>query len=173
MPVCRMRQFVFSTHCRRWRLWQTQCPSSRASCRPARIYGLSGMRCSIFLKTHFRFSLNSRKQVNIIFGKKKITKKEWYWLKVTVCLNALLCIMHYFFSPQLSLIVFQVYCQVIKQTNHVPQPNSPANRAHWHLLTCMSCTFLPSRAILRYLRFHLKRFVCVWIMNCFFLWCMQ
>uniref|UniRef100_A0A672HVP5 Myosin X, like 1 n=1 Tax=Salarias fasciatus TaxID=181472 RepID=A0A672HVP5_SALFA len=51
----------------------------------------------------------------------------------------------------------EVYCQVIKQTNHVPQPNSPANRAHWHLLTCMSCTFLPSRAILRYLRFHLKR----------------
>uniref|UniRef100_A0A8C4EA89 Myosin-X n=1 Tax=Dicentrarchus labrax TaxID=13489 RepID=A0A8C4EA89_DICLA len=51
----------------------------------------------------------------------------------------------------------EVYSQVIKQTNHVPQPNSPANRAHWHLLTCMSCTFLPSRAILRYLRFHLKR----------------
>ncbi|KAG7466962.1 hypothetical protein MATL_G00148210 [Megalops atlanticus] len=51
----------------------------------------------------------------------------------------------------------EVYCQLIKQTNHVPQPNSPANRAHWHLLTCMSCTFLPSRAILRYLKFHLKR----------------
>uniref|UniRef100_A0A8B9I0X9 Myosin X, like 1 n=1 Tax=Astyanax mexicanus TaxID=7994 RepID=A0A8B9I0X9_ASTMX len=51
----------------------------------------------------------------------------------------------------------EVYCQLIKQTNHVPQPNSTANRAHWHLLTCMSCTFLPSRAILRYLRFHLKR----------------
>ncbi|XP_035382790.1 unconventional myosin-X [Electrophorus electricus] len=51
----------------------------------------------------------------------------------------------------------EVYCQLIKQTNHVPQPNSPANRAHWHLLTCMSCMFLPSRAILRYLRFHLKR----------------
>nr|XP_015214796.1 PREDICTED: unconventional myosin-X-like [Lepisosteus oculatus] len=51
----------------------------------------------------------------------------------------------------------EVYCQLIKQTNHVPQPNSAANRAHWHLLTCMSCTFLPSRAILRYLKFHLKR----------------
>jgi len=51
----------------------------------------------------------------------------------------------------------EVYCQLIKQTNHVPQPNSPANRSHWHLLTCMSCTFLPSRGILRYLRFHLKR----------------
>ncbi|MEQ2294642.1 hypothetical protein AMECASPLE_005991, partial [Ameca splendens] len=51
----------------------------------------------------------------------------------------------------------EVYCQLIKQTNHVQHPNSPANRAHWHLLTCMSCTFLPSRGILRYLRFHLKR----------------
>ncbi|KAA8588217.1 hypothetical protein FQN60_001411, partial [Etheostoma spectabile] len=51
----------------------------------------------------------------------------------------------------------EVYCQLIKQTNHVPHPNSPANRAHWHLLTCMCCTFLPSRGILRYLRFHLKR----------------
>uniref|UniRef100_A0A3Q2DT51 Unconventional myosin-X-like n=1 Tax=Cyprinodon variegatus TaxID=28743 RepID=A0A3Q2DT51_CYPVA len=51
----------------------------------------------------------------------------------------------------------EVYCQLIKQTNHVPHPNSPANRTHWHLLTCMSCTFLPSRGILRYLKFHLKR----------------
>ncbi|KAM9710008.1 unconventional myosin-X isoform 2-T2 [Menidia menidia] len=51
----------------------------------------------------------------------------------------------------------EVYCQLIKQTNHVPHPNSPANRAHWHLLTSMSCTFLPSRGILRYLKFHLKR----------------
>lgn len=51
----------------------------------------------------------------------------------------------------------EVYCQLIKQTNHVSHPNSPANRAHWHLLTCMSCTFLPSRGILRYLKFHLKR----------------
>ncbi|XP_059908614.1 unconventional myosin-X [Gadus macrocephalus] len=51
----------------------------------------------------------------------------------------------------------EVYAQVIKQTNHVPQDNIQANRAHWHLLTCMSCTFLPSRGILRYLRFHLKR----------------
>uniref|UniRef100_A0A8C4X6Z7 Unconventional myosin-X-like n=1 Tax=Erpetoichthys calabaricus TaxID=27687 RepID=A0A8C4X6Z7_ERPCA len=51
----------------------------------------------------------------------------------------------------------EVYCQLIKQTTHVPHPNSPANRAHWHLLTCMSCTFLPSRGILRYLKFYLKR----------------
>ncbi|KAF5891520.1 unconventional myosin-X-like, partial [Clarias magur] len=51
----------------------------------------------------------------------------------------------------------EVYCQLIKQTNHVPQPHSSASHAHWHLLTCMSCTFLPSRGILRYLKFHLKR----------------
>ena len=59
----------------------------------------------------------------------------------------------------------EVYCQLIKQTNHVPHPNSPANRAHWHLLTCMSCTFLPSRGILRYLKFHLKRYRSVWTQN--------
>lgn len=57
----------------------------------------------------------------------------------------------------LRLLRDEVYCQLIKQTNHVPQPNSPSNRVHWHLLTCMSCTFLPSRGILRYLRFHLRR----------------
>ncbi|KAG7330718.1 hypothetical protein KOW79_004687 [Hemibagrus wyckioides] len=51
----------------------------------------------------------------------------------------------------------EVFCQLIKQTNHVPQPHSSASHAHWHLLTCMSCTFLPNRGILRYLKFHLKR----------------
>ncbi len=44
MPVCRMRRCEFSTLCRRWRLWQTRCPSSRASCRRARTCALSGMR---------------------------------------------------------------------------------------------------------------------------------
>ncbi|XP_043931168.1 unconventional myosin-X-like [Protopterus annectens] len=51
----------------------------------------------------------------------------------------------------------EVYCQLIKQTNHVPLPNSRGNLHHWQLLTCMSCTFLPTRGILRYLKFHLKR----------------
>ncbi|XP_028596554.2 unconventional myosin-X-like isoform X1 [Podarcis muralis] len=51
----------------------------------------------------------------------------------------------------------EVYCQLIKQTNHVPQPNRPGNLHHWQLMTCMSCTFLPSRGILRYLKFHLRR----------------
>ncbi|KAJ6665504.1 hypothetical protein lerEdw1_003345 [Lerista edwardsae] len=51
----------------------------------------------------------------------------------------------------------EVYCQLIKQTNHVPQPNNPGNLHHWQLMTCMSCTFLPSRGILRFLKFHLRR----------------
>uniref|UniRef100_A0A8C1F3C3 Pleckstrin homology, MyTH4 and FERM domain containing H3 n=2 Tax=Cyprinus carpio TaxID=7962 RepID=A0A8C1F3C3_CYPCA len=62
----------------------------------------------------------------------------------------------------------ELYCQLIKQTSvtnsHVQtqtqtQPN-PQLR-YWQLLTCMSCTFLPSCSILRYLRFHLKRWVTV------------
>ncbi|XP_067890797.1 unconventional myosin-X-like isoform X1 [Heterodontus francisci] len=51
----------------------------------------------------------------------------------------------------------EVYCQLIKQTNRMPHPNSTGNLHHGRLLSCMSCTFLPSRTILRYLKFHLKR----------------
>ncbi|KFW80123.1 Unconventional myosin-X, partial [Manacus vitellinus] len=51
----------------------------------------------------------------------------------------------------------EVYCQLIKQTNHMPHPNSTGNLHHWQLMCCMSCTFLPSRGILRYLKFHLRR----------------
>ncbi|XP_051871794.1 unconventional myosin-X [Pristis pectinata] len=51
----------------------------------------------------------------------------------------------------------ELYCQLIKQTTKVPQPGSLSNLRCWQLLTCMSCTFLPCRAILRYLKFHLKR----------------
>lgn len=43
-PACRMRRCECLIHCRRWRLWQTRCPSFRASCRPARTCALSGMR---------------------------------------------------------------------------------------------------------------------------------
>ncbi|XP_031426521.1 pleckstrin homology domain-containing family H member 3 isoform X2 [Clupea harengus] len=32
-----------------------------------------------------------------------------------------------------------------------------AHLRYWQLLTCMSCTFLPSSSILKYLQFHLKR----------------
>ncbi len=58
----------------------------------------------------------------------------------------------------------ELYCQLIKQTSVTnscvltqmqTQPNLQLR--YWQLLTCMSCTFLPSCSILRYLRFHLKR----------------
>uniref|UniRef100_A0A8C0GB23 Myosin X n=1 Tax=Chelonoidis abingdonii TaxID=106734 RepID=A0A8C0GB23_CHEAB len=51
----------------------------------------------------------------------------------------------------------ELYCQLIKQTNKVPNPGSVGNLYSWQILTCMSCTFLPSRGILKYLKFHLKR----------------
>ncbi|XP_067914530.1 unconventional myosin-X [Heterodontus francisci] len=51
----------------------------------------------------------------------------------------------------------ELYCQLVKQTNKVPQPGSECSLRNWQLLTCMSCTFVPSRTILRYLKFHLKR----------------
>nr|XP_028705183.1 unconventional myosin-X isoform X2 [Macaca mulatta] len=51
----------------------------------------------------------------------------------------------------------ELYCQLIKQTNKVPHPGSVGNLYSWQILTCLSCTFLPSRGILKYLKFHLKR----------------
>ncbi|XP_045140998.1 unconventional myosin-X [Echinops telfairi] len=51
----------------------------------------------------------------------------------------------------------ELYCQLIKQTNKVPQPGSVGNLYNWQILTCLSCTLLPSRGILKYLKFHLKR----------------
>ncbi|XP_058862535.1 pleckstrin homology domain-containing family H member 3 isoform X2 [Acipenser ruthenus] len=51
----------------------------------------------------------------------------------------------------------EVYCQLVKQTSGTPSPDTPAQLRYWQLLTCMSCTFLPSLSILKYLRFHLKR----------------
>ncbi|XP_045643119.1 LOW QUALITY PROTEIN: unconventional myosin-X [Ursus americanus] len=51
----------------------------------------------------------------------------------------------------------ELYCQLIKQTNKVPQPGSAGNLCSWQILTCLSCTLLPSRGILKYLRFHLRR----------------
>ncbi|XP_012577283.1 PREDICTED: unconventional myosin-X isoform X2 [Condylura cristata] len=51
----------------------------------------------------------------------------------------------------------ELYCQLIKQTNKVPHPGSAGNLYSWQILTCLSCTFLPSRGILKYLKFHLKR----------------
>ncbi|XP_053322298.1 unconventional myosin-X [Spea bombifrons] len=51
----------------------------------------------------------------------------------------------------------ELYCQLIKQTNKAPNPGSTGNLYHWQILTCLSCTFPPSRSILKYLKFHLKR----------------
>uniref|UniRef100_F1SRM1 Unconventional myosin-X n=1 Tax=Sus scrofa TaxID=9823 RepID=F1SRM1_PIG len=51
----------------------------------------------------------------------------------------------------------ELYCQLIKQTNKVPHPGSVGNLCSWQILTCLSCTFLPSRSILKYLKFHLRR----------------
>uniref|UniRef100_A0A673AMR8 Myosin X n=1 Tax=Sphaeramia orbicularis TaxID=375764 RepID=A0A673AMR8_9TELE len=51
----------------------------------------------------------------------------------------------------------ELYCQLIKQTTRPLQPGGAANLCSWKILACMSCTFVPTRSILRYLKFHLKR----------------
>ncbi|XP_066543583.1 unconventional myosin-X [Amia ocellicauda] len=51
----------------------------------------------------------------------------------------------------------ELYCQLIKQTSKVPQPGIVGNLRNWHILACLSSTFTPSRSILKYLKFHLKR----------------
>ncbi|KAJ3601017.1 hypothetical protein NHX12_031990, partial [Muraenolepis orangiensis] len=51
----------------------------------------------------------------------------------------------------------ELYCQLAKQTCRPPQPHTAAHLRYWQLLACMSCTFLPSPVVLKYLRFHLKR----------------
>lgn len=67
----------------------------------------------------------------------------------------------------------EVYCQLIKQTNHMPHPNSTGNLHHWQLMSCMSCTFLPSRGILRYLKFHLRRYTSFSFAACFLSLCLS
>lgn len=51
----------------------------------------------------------------------------------------------------------ELYCQLIKQTTRPPQPGGARNLCSWKILACMACTFVPTRTILRYLKFHLKR----------------
>uniref|UniRef100_A0A3Q2ZCP5 Myosin X n=1 Tax=Kryptolebias marmoratus TaxID=37003 RepID=A0A3Q2ZCP5_KRYMA len=60
-------------------------------------------------------------------------------------------------GQELKALRDELYCQLVKQTTRPPQPGSPGNLCHWKILACMSCTFVPSRSILRYLKFHLKR----------------
>uniref|UniRef100_H2ZET4 Unconventional myosin-X n=1 Tax=Ciona savignyi TaxID=51511 RepID=H2ZET4_CIOSA len=46
----------------------------------------------------------------------------------------------------------EVYLQLIKQTAHVTTcPH------YWHLIACMCCAYHPSRPVMQYLKFHLKR----------------
>ncbi|XP_042333270.1 pleckstrin homology domain-containing family H member 3 isoform X2 [Sceloporus undulatus] len=54
-------------------------------------------------------------------------------------------------------LVDEIYCQLVKQTTEPPVPGAPTDLRYWQLLTCMSCTFLPSLPILCYLQLHLQR----------------
>ena len=57
----------------------------------------------------------------------------------------------------------EIYCQVVKQSTGVQDPDSLSNLRNWQVLACLCCSFLPSRNILRYIRFHIKR--CVYLQN--------
>ncbi|TDH06304.1 hypothetical protein EPR50_G00132250 [Perca flavescens] len=60
-------------------------------------------------------------------------------------------------GQELKQLRDELYCQLVKQTTRPQHPGSPANLCSWKILACMSCTFIPTRSILRYLKFHLKR----------------
>ncbi|XP_072927936.1 pleckstrin homology domain-containing family H member 3 isoform X2 [Hemitrygon akajei] len=51
----------------------------------------------------------------------------------------------------------EIYCQLIKQTCNPPRAGDAGDLRNWHLLTCMSITFLPSSSVLGYLSFHIQR----------------
>ncbi|XP_059813801.1 pleckstrin homology domain-containing family H member 3 isoform X2 [Hypanus sabinus] len=51
----------------------------------------------------------------------------------------------------------EIYCQLIKQTCNPPRAGGAGDLRNWHLLTCMSITFLPSSSVLGYLSFHIQR----------------
>lgn len=45
----------------------------------------------------------------------------------------------------------------LAQTQAQARAQAHAHLRYWQLLTCMSCTFLPSSGVLKHLQFHLKR----------------
>nr|XP_061794958.1 unconventional myosin-X-like [Nerophis lumbriciformis] len=51
----------------------------------------------------------------------------------------------------------EIYCQLVKQTTRPPRAGDPADLARWRVLACAACAFLPSRSVLAYVKFHLKR----------------
>ncbi|XP_066302759.1 unconventional myosin-X-like isoform X5 [Branchiostoma lanceolatum] len=51
----------------------------------------------------------------------------------------------------------EVYCQLIKQTMGVADVDSIGNLRVWQIMACMCCAFQPTRNVIRYLKFHLKR----------------
>ncbi|XP_077581041.1 unconventional myosin-X [Stigmatopora nigra] len=51
----------------------------------------------------------------------------------------------------------EIYCQLVKQTTRPPRAGDPADLARWRVLACAACVFLPSRGVLAYVKFHLKR----------------
>ncbi|XP_062893430.1 pleckstrin homology domain-containing family H member 3 isoform X1 [Mobula hypostoma] len=57
----------------------------------------------------------------------------------------------------LELLRDEIYCQLIKQTCNPPRAGDVGDLRNWHLLTCMSITFLPSSSVLSYLSFHIQR----------------
>ena len=53
----------------------------------------------------------------------------------------------------------QVFSQLIKQTAGIGDDDvdSPGVLSCWQTLACMCCTFIPERAIKRYLVMHIKK----------------
>ncbi len=60
------------------------------------------------------------------------------------------------FSPCMHM---QVFCQLIKQTAGINEDeiDTPGVLSCWQTMACMCCTFIPERAIKRYLVMHIKK----------------
>ena len=62
---------------------------------------------------------------------------------------------------RVCMYLCQVFCQLIRQTAGVAaeEIDSPGVLSIWQTLSCMVCTFIPERAIKRYLTMHIKKSV--------------